>query len=168
MSFDSNIRSFPDGARSDARDDDARSRALLGFQSGKELWLVNLADSGEIVPCPPLTPVPLTLPWFCGLANVRGTLYSVTDFSVFHNGPPTPRNNDARLLLIGARFGINCALLVSRTLGLRNLEQFEQRAAAQDSRPWVGNVYADHRGHLWTTLRVAPLLSDPAFLEVGR
>lgn len=45
--------------------------------------LVNLADSGEVVPLLPLTDVPLTKPWFVGMANIRGSLYSVTDFSAF-------------------------------------------------------------------------------------
>jgi twitching motility protein PilI len=53
------------------------SRALLGVQAGRDYWLLDLAEAGEIIPLPPLTDVPLTKPWFCGIANVRGTLYSV-------------------------------------------------------------------------------------------
>jgi twitching motility protein PilI len=32
---------------------------------------------------PQLTPVPLTRAWFAGIANIRGNLHAVTDFSVF-------------------------------------------------------------------------------------
>jgi twitching motility protein PilI len=32
------------------------SRALLGVQAGDEYWLVDLAESGEILPVPLLTP----------------------------------------------------------------------------------------------------------------
>ena len=59
------------------------SRALLGVLAGRDYWLLDLSDSGEIVPLPPLTSVPLTQTWFCGIANIRGTLYSVVDFSAF-------------------------------------------------------------------------------------
>jgi len=96
------------------------SRALLGILAGRDYWLLNLSDAGEIVPLPPLAAVPLTKPWFLGIANIRGILYSVVDFSAFQGGEPTQLNSDARLLLVGARHGINCALLVSRTLGLKN------------------------------------------------
>ena len=36
-----------------------------------------------MIPVPPITPVPLTRPWFRGVANVRGNLYSVVDFAAF-------------------------------------------------------------------------------------
>jgi twitching motility protein PilI len=49
------------------------SAGLLGVQAGPDYWLLDLADSGEIVPLTPLTEVPLTKPWFAGIANIRGT-----------------------------------------------------------------------------------------------
>lgn len=66
-------------------------RALLGLQAGSENWLIDLTDSGEILPVPPLSPVPLTRPWFSGVANVRGTLFGVVDFSAFQQGAPISR-----------------------------------------------------------------------------
>lgn len=143
------------------------SRALLGVQAGKDHWLLDLADSGEIMPLPPLTSVPLTKPWFCGMANIRGSLYSVVDFSAFQGGEPTPQNADSRLLIVGGRFGINSALLVNRTLGLRNIEQMELRAADADPRPWVGEQYADPQGNAWKRLNLKNLLGQPDFLEIG-
>ena len=143
------------------------SRALLGVQAGRDYWLLDLADSGEIAPLPPLTSVPLTRPWFCGMANIRGTLYSVVDFSAFQGGEPTPQNADSRLLIVGGRFGINSALLVNRTLGLRNIEQMTPQAAETDSRPWVGEQYADSQGGVWKRLKLKNLLGLSDFLEIG-
>jgi len=143
------------------------TRALLGVQSGRDYWLLDLADSGEIVPLPPLTGVPLTKPWFCGMANVRGTLYSVVDLSAFQCGEATPQNADSRLLIVGGRFGINAALLVNRTLGLRNLEQMEPRAAEADPRPWVGEQYGDAQGNVWKRLNLKNLLGQPDYLDIG-
>jgi len=143
------------------------SRALLGIQAGHEFWLLDLADSGEIVPFDQLTAVPLTKPWFCGLANIRGTLYSVVDFSAFQGGEATPMNADSRLLLVGSRFGSNSALLVSRTLGLRNADQLEARAATADARPWVGEQFADAQGRIWKRLNLKSLLSQAEFLDIG-
>lgn len=143
------------------------SRALLGFQAGRDFWLLDLADSGEIVPLPPQTSVPLTKPWFCGLANIRGTLYGVVDFSAFQGGEVTPQNADSRLLIVGGRFGINSALLVNRMLGLRNVEQMERRATESDPRPWVGEQYVDTQGKAWKRLNLRNLLAQPDFLEIG-
>ena len=143
------------------------SRALLGVQAGREHWLLDLADSGEIVPLIPLSGVPLTKPWFCGLANIRGTLYSVVDFSAFQGGEPTPQNAESRLLLVGAKLGINSALLVSRTLGLRSPEQLESGTTSHDARPWVGEQYTDAQGRQWKKLNLRSLLSQPDFLNIG-
>ncbi|MDR2240422.1 MAG: chemotaxis protein CheW [Zoogloeaceae bacterium] len=143
------------------------SQAMLGVLAGRDYWLLDLADSGEIVPLPPLTSVPLTKPWFCGIANIRGALYGVVDFSAFQGGDMTPRNADSRLLIVGARFGINSALLVNRALGLRSPDQMEPRPSEADSRPWVGEQYADPQGTLWKRLNLRNLLGQSAFLEIG-
>lgn len=142
-------------------------RALLGVASGNDHWLFDLADSGEVVPLPPLTSVPLTKPWFSGIANIRGTLYSVVDFSAFRGGEPTRRNANARLLLIGAKHGTNSALLVDRTLGLRSADDLEETPADLPHRDWMGGTLQDAQGHKWIQIRLKELLADPAFLDIG-
>lgn len=159
------------------------SRALLGVQAGDTYWLLGLADAGEIVPLSalssltPLTPVALTKPWFVGLVNIRGVLYGVVDFALFQGGEPTPLNEDARLLLIGTRHGSNSALLVSRTLGLKNPDDLTcvaEAAAADTASPWVGATYTDKQAEQnaaiprWRQLRIQPLLAHPTFLDIAR
>src|SRR3954462_11370091 len=95
------------------------SASKLGVQAGEAIWLVELTDAGEVIPLPAITPVPLTRPWFRGMANIRGNLYSVVDFPAFLGGKPVAANAEARLLLIGERFRTGVALLVDRSLGLR-------------------------------------------------
>ena len=141
--------------------------ALLGVISGKDHCLLELSDSGEVLPLPPLTTVPLTKSWFAGVANVRGALYSVVDFAAFRGGDPTPHNNDARLLLVGARHGINSALLVNRTLGLRGIGQLREQSLPENSPAWAEARYVDADGQSWTRLRIKSLLEDPEFLNVG-
>jgi twitching motility protein PilI len=144
------------------------SSALLGVQSGKESWLLNLADAGEILPVGALTPVPLTQPWFAGMANIRGNLYSVVDFSAFRGGEPTPVNANARLVLIGTRFDVNCALLVSRMLGLRPAEVLKPVADDGAPRPeWMNGKFQDAEGRHWWRLNVPGLIATPGFMQVG-
>jgi twitching motility protein PilI len=142
-------------------------RALLGVEAGGENWLIELAETGEILPVPALTPVPLTHAWFCGVANIRGTLFGVVDFSAFHQGATTTPAGQARLLLVGSRFGVNDALLVTRALGLRNPEDFEPDDGPPDPRPWVAQRLLDTRGKPWLKLDVQRLLAHPGFLDAS-
>lgn len=131
------------------------------------LWLINLAEAGEIMPVPALTPVPLTRHWYAGLANARGTLVSVIDFSGFATGYGTPRGTENRLVLLNARLGINVSLLVSRMLGLRNPRDFTKAPSADQSAPWEGERWTDQSGFQWRELRLARLVALPEFLQVG-
>jgi len=140
---------------------------LLGIQAGGEYWLLSLADSGEIVPLAPLTSVPLTKPWFVGIANIRGSLYAVADFSAFQGREATPQNASSRLLLIGTRHGNNAALLVTRMLGLRNVDALKPAAADPDAPLWASKAYVDNEGRRWKVLDVAELLADEQFMEIG-
>ncbi|MBS0545542.1 MAG: chemotaxis protein CheW [Proteobacteria bacterium] len=142
-------------------------RGLLGFQAGDMNCLIDLAESGEILPPPPLSPVPLTQPWYLGLANVRGTLYGVIDFALFNHSPPTVPAGAARLLLVGARHGVHCALLVTRIAGLRSQEDFEADPTP-DARPWVTRRLRDVQGRPWLQLDAGRLLAQAEFLDAGR
>ncbi|MDR2451139.1 MAG: chemotaxis protein CheW [Candidatus Accumulibacter sp.] len=147
--------------------DEQRAAGLLGFQSGADRWLVGLPDSGEIVPLPLLTDVPMTKPWFAGIANIRGNLYSVTDFSAFRQKEATPRNASSRLLLIGTRHGNNAALLVNRILGLRNVDDLTPTRGDPDAPSWADGAYTDREGQRWRMLSVRRLFSDEAFMDIG-
>lgn len=140
---------------------------LLGILSGSDHWLLRLSDSGEVVPLPGLTSVPLTQPWYVGIANIRGSLYSITDFSAFQGKDATPQNPSSRLLLIGARHGNNAALLVTRMLGLRNIDDFTPAAADSDAPAWARQTLTDKEGRLWKMLDVPELLADDRFMDIG-
>ncbi len=140
---------------------------LLGIQAGNDYWLVSLTDSGEIVSLPPLTGVPLTRPWFVGIANIRGKLYSVVDFSAFQGREATPQNTSSRLLLIGARHGSNAALLVTKMLGLRNAEDLTAVPVEGDVPPWACQAFTDWEGRHWKLLDVRELLADERFMDIG-
>jgi len=139
----------------------------LGIEAGDESWLVDLADGGEIVQAPQLLPVPLTRPWFAGLANIRGNLHAVTDFSVFRGGAPIAHNSSRRLLLIGAKHGSNAALLVSRMLGLKNPEDFAPEALLPGESLWCAQRFSDSQGKIWRKLSVRELLADHDFMNIG-
>ena len=151
----------------------------LAIESASGHWLVRLADTGEVLPVPQMTPVPLTKPWFIGIANVRGALHGVIDFARFM-GLQGARERSAanagqsRLVLLGARFAdIRAGLLVDRVLGLRNVADFQPvegvdgMNAVDVPRTWSRRRLTDASGRAWRELDLAALASDPQFLDVG-
>jgi twitching motility protein PilI len=144
-----------------------RATSKLGLEVGGARWLVDLADAGEVIPVPGITPVPLTRAWFRGVASIRGNLFSVVDIGAFLGGSAATPGEQARLLLLSERFRMGSALLVDRSLGLRNPEQLQERAAAQQQAPWIKAEYDDALGDHWRELDVAQLVQDPEFLSVG-
>jgi twitching motility protein PilI len=141
----------------------------LGFQVGTDNWLVTLTDVSEVIPVPNTIAVPLTLPWFRGVANIRGKLYSLIDFSAFQGKGVIGPGMERRAILISDRLIEGSGLMVSRMLGLRNPEQFtaEPIQDGVSEHPWIRAKYRDPAGVLWHELDAKALVGNMQFLEVG-
>jgi twitching motility protein PilI len=135
--------------------------STLGVQVGKDLWLVEMEDISEVLPPPPLTPVPLVKPWYRGVANIRGNLYSISDLAAFMGQPEIVQEGQNRVLLVNPKFAFNAGLLVTRVLGLRDTANWQHTESAQ------GITYQDGQGQTWHKLDVAGLLQQPEFLQIG-
>ncbi|WP_020652010.1 chemotaxis protein CheW [Massilia niastensis] len=129
----------------------------LGLGIGATRYLLDLTEAGEIVAPAPLTPVPLTQPWYLGLANVRGSLLGVIDLARYLGGEGTPAGGPARLVTFAPALGFNCALLVPQVYGLRQANAMER----------AGDALRDADGNTWTPLSLAALVREERFLQVG-
>jgi twitching motility protein PilI len=135
----------------------------LGVEIGGERYLLDLLEAGEIVPVPPMTSVPLTQPWYLGLANIRGSLVGVVDLARFfatQRGLPenaAAPGSAARLVTFSPSLGVPCGFLAARVHGLRQ---------AADMTPQDGRL-VDADGNAWTPLALAALAQDERFLQVG-
>ena len=137
----------------------------LGFQVAGANWLVSLEEIDEVMPLPEIVATPGTTRWFRGMTNIRGNLYAVTDLSDFLEGTPTQETADSRLLLVHRKHGVNAALIIQRSLGLRQIGQFEKR---DEPAKWscCANCYHESGGPDWVEIDLTRLLADPAFLSV--
>lgn len=144
-----------------AQDHVEHQASMLGVQIAGQNWLVDMLDISGALPLPPLAPVPLTRPWFLGVVNVRGMLYSVTDMAAYQQQGKASGAAANRILLVAEHHAFNAALLVDCVLGLRDARAWRQDEAQ-------GQIqYRDERENVWRKLDVADLLSQPTFLQIG-
>ena len=147
--------------------DAAAMASKLGVQVGSEPWLIDLADAGEVLPVPPIRGLALTRPWFRGVTNVRGNLYSVVDLGAFFGRTPAQTGDQSRLLLLSERFRMGTALLIDRSLGLRNPAELRPVEQAAERPAWLRGEFIDASGTRWKELDVPELVQDADFLAVG-
>lgn len=177
MSRDSQV---PAAARVPAAGPQEAATAWLAVAAGAHHYLLALGDTGEIFPWTAPQPVPHTVAWFLGVANLRGGLYGVVDLDAFaatdadlDGARNARRTGDAptstRLVALHARFDVNCALQVDRVLGLRGAELFTTDAGTGtgEAPAWRPGHRVDTAGTRWQLLDLQALARQPRFLNVG-
>jgi len=169
MSKRQSLKEFQEGlaARLKAAAGESAPSARLSFEAGGSHWLLKLEGSGEVLPVPAISRVPLTRDWFLGVSNIRGVLYGVSDFGALLGRGLTARSADNRILLAGQLQGTNAALLVSRLTGLRNVQQMEAADVQGEGAAWAAGAWRDAEGRVWRELDAAKLVVDRAFLDVA-
>lgn len=151
-----------------------RGKSWLAVEAAGRGFLLPLKDAGEIFPFSGVIPVPHSLSWFLGVANLRGHLHGVVDLSRFLGIDATGKlagdagRDVSRLVAFNAGLDINCALLVDKLAGLRNATQLSPDAAANanGAPPFVGQRYRDAAGRLWQELSLSALSENEAFLKI--
>jgi len=168
MARQTSLREFQQGLAQRLREAQAESEqsSRLGVRAGEAYWVVKLDETDEVLPLPEISPVPLTRPWYLGLANIRGLMVNVVDFGAFLGGELTPRTPDCRLVLAADRFQSYSGLLISRMMGLRNLNKLEALDSPRDQ-AWSIAAYRDGDGRTWQELDMGALVAHENFLNVG-
>jgi twitching motility protein PilI len=149
------------------------SAAWLAVEAAGGKYLFPLSQSGEIFAWSSTQPVPYTRRWFLGVANLRGGLYGVVDLASFVAGSaPVPRAEGARaesrLVALNAALEVNCALLIDRLAGLRNVESFTSSALPPEGAPaYFGSGYTEPNGAYWQEINLQTLSQQPDFLSIS-
>src|SRR5215218_4789716 len=135
----------------------------LAVEAAGVKYLFPLAQSGEIFPFASAQAVPYTQNWFLGVANLRGGLYGVVDLAGFVASRAPVTKSDAgraesRLVALNAMFEVNCALLIDRLAGLRNLDAFSSSSERPEGSPeYFGSGYTDANGAYWQEINLQAL-----------
>lgn len=145
----------------------------LAVEAAGARYLFPLAQSGEIFPFASPQPVPYTQAWFLGVSNLRGGLYGVIDLASFMAGrAPTVRSDatraESRLVALNTVLEVNCALLIDRLAGLRNLDGFSSSSEPPAGSPdYFGSGYTDANGVYWQEINLQALSQQPQFLSIS-
>lgn len=140
----------------------------LGVLVGERRCLIKLPHAGEIVPVGSITSVPWTQDWYLGLTNIRGNLVGVVDLARFYGEAHTAIDRECRVVAFASVLNAHCGLLVSRILGLRNLDHMTPQA---EELPPEGmshaRVFADRDAQMWYQLDLSEIVRDPRFLQIA-
>jgi len=158
----------PEPARAAAPAALAGESARLAIRIGEARYLLDMSDTGEIVPLPPVTPVPWTKPWFLGLANVRGRLLGIVDLPRLCGEAPISADDSTQVLVVNESLRVNVGLLITRAFGLRNLRDLELvDAGAAPRRPWESRSFRDADGSTLIELDLRRLATHEDFASIG-
>lgn len=170
MAKSSNLREFQEAIllrlKEVATQGDTASSSRLGVLVGSKRMLVNLNEVREVIPVPPMQVVPLTEPWFLGVANVRGNLYNVSDLSQFLHMPPITRSLNNRILLLNSESTTQVALMINGLVGLRSVDTMQAQAMNDEAESlYCRQVYLDADNNDWLEIDFEKLLRDKEFIQ---
>ncbi len=142
------------------------SNSRLGVGVGQYNVLVDLAEISEVLPLPDMHPVPLTQPWFLGMANVRGNLYGISDLAQIVGQSSPVRTSNSRVLLVNQELIAQAGVMIERLIGLRNLDDMKP-AQQTIEQPFCfkPQQYEDAEGNLWLELDCHALVNAKEFVQ---
>lgn len=157
------------GSAGSAESEDTVCWRGLGFGIDELRLAATFNDVSDVITCGAMTPVPRTRQWLRGVANVRGTICSVVDLSLFFGRALIAAEAKPKLLVISDP-GLQVALLVPRVLGLKQFRENEKVDDLEkvdiEVRPYVARLFS-HKGENWAVLDMARLIRDRTFRNVA-
>ena len=97
----------------------------VGYRVGQRRLVSDFREVVEIVPMPPVTPVPGAQPWLLGIGNLRGNLFPVVDLKQFLEGERTVLHEGQRVLVM-RQSGGDVALTIDELYGQRSFHESQQ------------------------------------------
>lgn len=104
----------------------------VGYRIGRKRLASGFDEVGEILPMPPVTPVPGAQPWMLGVANIRGNLLPIVDLKQFLEGERTVITESQRVLIVRQPGG-DVAVTIDELFGQRSFMDEQQQPDDEDS-----------------------------------
>ncbi len=141
----------------------------VGYRVGSRRLVSDFREVVEIVPMPPVTPVPGAHPWLLGVGNLRGNLFPVVDLRCFLEGERTAQQEGQRVLIM-RQAGGDVALTIDELFGQRSFDQTQDTGvgALADGRyaHFVDRAFHSD-GHDWGVFSLSLLSRTPEFRQAA-
>lgn len=146
----------------------------VGYRIGQRRLASGFDEVIEILPLPPVTPVPGSQPWMLGVANIRGNLLPTVDLKQFLEGERTVLHEGQRVLIVRQPGG-DVAVTIDQLYGQRSFLE-EQAIAAGDlpADPLAEGRYGHfidrayrQGGHAWGIFSLDRLARTPEFRQAA-
>lgn len=141
----------------------------VGYRVGSRRLVSDFREVVEIVPMPPVTPVPGAQPWLLGVGNLRGALFPVVDLKYFLEGQRTVQQEGHRVLIM-RQSGGDVALSIDELYGQRGFNASQQVPAGDIAQGRYGHFVerAFHEGgHDWGVFSLSLLSRTPEFRQAA-
>ena len=139
----------------------------VGFRIGQRRLVSSFDEVVEILPLPPVTPVPGAHAWMLGVANVRGSLLPVVDLKQFLEGDRTVVHEGQRCLVV-RQAGGNVAVIIDELFGQRTFNDSHrtEMSGENDGRygHFVGQAYRQ-ADQTWGVFNMSLLTRTPEFRQ---
>jgi twitching motility protein PilI len=145
--------------------DAGQTNLLFGFNAGTRNFLISGKDVSELTSPSTLEPIPVSKPWAAGVANIKGSVHSVTDFSVLTGGEPIKRG---KFMVFEPHVIVGSALLITRMTGLHELADVGTAIDAPEMKAmpnWITSCY-EMNGEKYYMVDAALLASDERFSKL--
>jgi twitching motility protein PilI len=139
----------------------------VGFRLGQRRLVSSFDEVVEILPLPPVTPVPGAHAWMLGVANVRGSLLPVVDLKQFLEGERTVVHEGQRMLIV-RQSGGNVAVLIDELFGQRTFNDSHRAEVAGENDGRYGHfVSQSYRlaDTSWGVFSMSTLTRTPEFRQ---
>ena len=141
----------------------------LAYRVGERRLASMFDDVVEILPLPPITPVPGAQAWMLGVGNIRGNLLPIVDLKQFLEGERTVLHEGQRVLVVRQPGG-NVAVTIDELFGQRSFVE-EQKIEAE---PLADGRYANFverayrlGDHEWGVFSLDRLARTPEFRQAA-
>lgn len=142
----------------------------VAYRIGSRPLVSRFDEVVEIVPMPPVTPVPGAQPWLLGIGNLRGNLFPVIDLKQFLEGERTVLHEGQRVLVM-RQAGGDVALTVDELYGQRSFGEEQEVAPGALAEGRYGHfVERAFRGETqdWGVFALSLLARTPEFRQAAQ
>ena len=141
----------------------------VGYRIGSHLLASGFDEFVEILPLPPVTPVPGAQPWMLGVANIRGSLLPIVDLKQFLEGERTVLHEGQRVLVV-RQSGGDVAVTIDELYGQRSFTE-EQKIATDGLAGGRYSHFVDRAyqlgDHPWGVFSLSLLARTPEFRQAA-